>query len=364
MTSSARTPSVSSQPFGKLADGRPATLYTLTNSHGLRADITNYGGILVRLLTPDRHGQLADVVLGYNSVEEYERSNPYFGALIGRVGNRTAHGKFTLDGKTYTLATNNEPAGIPCHLHGGKVGFDKVLWQGEPATTADGAALTLRYVSADGEEGYPGRLDVTVVYTLTNDDALRIDYRATTDRATPVSLTHHSYFNLRGEGSGDILGHELVLRAARFTPVTAGLVPTGAIAPVAGTPFDFTQAHRMGERVDAAEEQLKLAGGYDHNWVLDSAAGKLALAAIASEPSTGRVLEVWTEEPGIQFYCGNFLDGSAIGKSGRAYAFRSGFCLETQHFPDSANQPKFPSIILRPGETYHTRTEYRFAVGK
>ena len=354
-------PPIISAAFGQLPDGREATVYTLVNAQGARADITNYGAIVVRLFVPDRSGRLDDVVLGYNSVGDYVRNSPYFGAIVGRVGNRIAHGRFTLDGQTYALANNNVPNGIPCHLHGGNVGFDKVLWSARP-TVVDGApTLELHYRSADGEEGYPGNLDVTATYTLGSDNSLRVDYRATTDRATPVNLTQHSYFNLKGEGRGDILDHVLQLNARRFTAVNAGLIPTGDLAAVSGTPFDFTSPHRIGGRVGASHEQLKLAGGYDHNWVLDSQSGQLELAAIASEPTSGRTLEVWTQEPGIQFYCGNFLDGTATGKSGQPYPHRSGFCLETQHYPDSPNQPAFPNTILRPGQIYRTTTIFKFS---
>lgn len=354
-------PSVTSASFGRLPDGREATLYTLVNARGARADITDYGAIVVRLFVPDRTGRLDDVVLGYNSVADYVRNSPYFGAIVGRFGNRIAHGRFTLDGRTYPLATNNVPNGVPCHLHGGNVGFDKVLWSARTSVAAGAPTLELRYRSADGEEGYPGNLDVTATYTLGDDNSLRVDYHATTDRATPVNLTQHSYFNLKGEGQGDILDHQLQLNARRYTPVNAGLIPTGDLAPVAGTPFDFTSPQRIGDRVNAVHEQLKSAGGYDHNWVLDAQSGALALAAIASEASSGRVLEVWTQEPGVQFYCGNFLDGTAVGKSGRVYGHRSGFCLETQHYPDSPNQPAFPDTILRPGQVYRTATVFKFS---
>ena len=354
------TPTVTVAPFGKMPDGRAVSLYTLVNAKGMKADITNYGGIVVRLYAPDRAGRLADVVLGYDSLEGYLKGSPYFGALIGRVGNRIAHGRFTLDGQTYTLAANNTPGGVPCHLHGGNVGFDKVLWSAEALTTTGTAGLRLTYRSADGEEGYPGNLAVTVTYWLGNDNSLKIEYAATTDKATPVNLTQHSYFNLRGEGSGDILGHILTLKASHLTPVNVGLIPTGAITPVKGTPFDFTRPHVIGERVDAADDQIKFGGGYDHNWVIDRTSDALELVATVSEPESGRTMEVWTKEPGIQFYCGNFLDGSNVGKKGHAYPFRGGFCLETQHYPDSPNQPGFPSIILRPGQTYATETVYRF----
>ncbi|MBC9888835.1 MAG: galactose-1-epimerase [Opitutae bacterium] len=286
--------------------------------------------------------------------------SPYFGSIVGRVGNRIAEGKFELDGKTYDLVTNNSPADIPCHLHGGTVGFDKVVWQAEPFLENNTPGLKLQYLSKDGEEGYPGNLDVTVWYRLTNDNALQIDYLATTDKATPVNLTNHSYFNLRGEGAGDILGHVVTLKAANYTPVNPGLIPTGVIAPVTGTPFDFTTPHPIGERIDADDEQIKFGAGYDHNWVLDNQDGDLALASIVFEPVKGRLMEVWTTEPGVQFYCGNFLDGSLIGKSGRPYHRRNGFCLETQHYPDSVNQPNFPTTILRPGDKYQSTTLFRF----
>lgn len=351
---------IASAPFGHLPDGRAATLYTLTNARGARADITDYGAIVVRLFVPDRAGKLDDIVLGYDRVEDYVRATPYFGAIVGRFGNRIANGLFTLDGEVHPLATNNTPNGKPCHLHGGDVGFDKVLWTAVPEVLDGAPTLTCRYFSRDGEEGYPGNLDVTVVYTLTNDNRLRVDYTATTDRATPVNLTQHSYFNLKGEGRGDILDHELTLNASRYTPVDAGLIPIGELASVGGTPFDFTTPHRIGARVNAPHDQLKFAGGYDHNFVLDGPARQLAFAARVSEPTTGRVLEVHTEEPGLQFYCGNFLDGTNVGKSGVAYPHRSGFCLETQHFPDSPNQPAFPNTILRPGQTYRTTTVFTF----
>lgn len=351
---------VTAAPFGRLPAGRPATLYTLTNAQGMRADITDYGAIVVRVTAPDRQDRWADVVLGFNRVEDYIKASAYYGAVVGRFGNRIAAGRFTLDGQAYALATNNTPGGIPCHLHGGEVGFDKVLWQAEPAVRDNVPGLKLTYLSRDGEEGYPGNLRVTVHYQLLNDNSLRIDYTATTDRATPVNLTQHSYFNLRGEGDGDILGHVLTIAARHLTPVTAGLIPTGALSPVAGTPFDFTTPHAIGERLGAADEQLRFGGGYDHNWVLDRRSEKLELAAEVYEPDSGRTLEVWTDEPGLQFYSGNFLDGSAVGKSQRPYRYRAGFCLEAQHFPDSPNQPAFPPTILRPGQEYRTTTLYKF----
>lgn len=347
--------------FGSLPDGRPVHLYTLNNRQGLSAVISDFGGTVVRLEVPDRAGTSADVVLGFNGLPDYETKSPYFGCLIGRVGNRIAKGKFSLDGKTYTLATNNHPGGISCHLHGGKEGFDKKLWKSEPTTKNGLPALRLSYQSPDGEEGYPGNLSVEVVYSLTDDNSLRIDYTATTDRPTPVNLTNHSYFNLRGEGQGTILDHEITIHASRFTPVDEGLIPTGELAPVAGTPLDFRQAHRIGERIEAANPQLKYARGYDHNFVLDGPAGELRLAATVREPTTGRVMEVLTTEPGMQFYSGNFLDGTTTGKSGEKYVFRGALALETQHFPDSVNHPNFPNTILKPGETYRSTTVYRFS---
>ncbi len=354
--------SVTMKSFGKLDDGRESAVYTLVNANGVRADITNYGGIVVRLLVPDRTGNLDDVVLGYNSVQEYVRASPYFGAIVGRYGNRIAGGRFNLDGQTYSLVTNNQPGGIPCHLHGGRRGFDKVLWQAEPLLTNDTPGLKLRYLSRDGEEGYPGNLDVTVHYWLGNDNSLRIEYSATTDKATPVNLTQHSYFNLKGEGRGDILDHVLTLQATHYTPVNAGLIPTGSLEPVAGTPMDFTTPHTIGERIEAKHPQLALGIGYDFNWVIDGKPGEMRPAAKVFEPRSGRVMEVWTEEPAIQFYSGNHLNGSHVGKSGAAYVHRGGLCLETQHAPDSPNQPNFPSTILRPGSRYQTSTIYRFSV--
>lgn len=357
----------SAVPFGTLADGRTAHLYTLTNAAGMIARISDFGGIITHLTAPDRQGRLADVTLGFNTLEEYTRPghSPYFGCLVGRVGNRLGDGKFLLNGKRYSLALNNAPGGKPCTLHGGNIGFDKVLWQAKPVTKDGLQGLELQYRSVDGEEGYPGNLDVTVTYWLTA-NALRMDYHAVTDQATPVNLTNHAYFNLKGEGEGDILGHTLMIAGSATTVVDRGLIPTGSLALVRGTNFDFTTPTVIGARIDAAgDEQLAFGGGYDHNWVLDHAKGDYALAARAMEPVSGRVLEVWTHEPGVQCYTGNFLPrpGDAaqkIGKSGKPYLYRGGFCLETQHFPDAPNHPSFPSIILRPGQTYKTSTEYRF----
>jgi len=348
--------------FGRTNEGKETMIYTLTNRNGMKAEIADLGGIVVRLLAPDRDGQMADVVLGLNSLDEYATISPYLGCIVGRYANRIAYGRFTLDGETYTLATNDEGGGIPCHLHGGIKGFDKVVWDAEPVIEDEVAGLRLHYVSKDGEEGYPGNLDVTVVYWLTNDNELKIEYSATTDKPTPVNLTHHSYFNLKGEGNGDILDHVLTINAEAFTPINEGLIPSGELQAVKNTPMDFTEPHAIGERIAADFDQLKLGRGYDHNYVINKAEGRMALAATAHEPASGRYMEVWTTEPGVQLYTGNFLDGSVVGKSGKPYDFRMGFCLETQHYPDSPNQPSFPSTILRPGEEYKTTTIYKFGV--
>lgn len=357
----AKAPSITGVPFGTTRDGREAMLFTLVNAGGMRVDITNYGALIVRLLCRDRSGRLDDVVLGYDSLEAYLGDSQYFGALVGRFGNRIARGTFTLDGATFTLATNNKPNGIPCALHGGSVGFNKVLWDATPLLVGDAAGLRLHYVSADGEEGYPGRLEVTVHYWLTHGNELRVVYEAATDKATPVNLTQHSYFNLKGGGGGDILGHRVTINASRYTPVDAGLIPTGELASVAGTPFDFRTEHAVGERIGAPDRQLGIGNGYDHNWVLDRGGPGPVLAATVCEPTTGRLLEVWTDEPGVQFYSGNFLDGTNVGKGGHPYPFRGGLCMETQHFPDSPNHPAFPGTILRPGGKYETSTVFRFS---
>jgi aldose 1-epimerase len=351
--------SVTLQPFGKMPDGKEADIYSLKNQSGATVDITNYGGTVVRVLVPDRHGDLGDVVLGFNDLPDYLKCTTYFGALIGRFGNRIAGGKFTLDGHTYTLPINDTPGGMPCSLHGGN-GFDKRLWKATPLIVGGQPALRLHLVSPDGDQGYPGTLKLTVTYTLTKDNALRIEYAATTDKATPINFTNHTYFNLRGEGDGDILGEIVTIKASHFTPVNAGLIPTGEIAPVAGTPFDFTTPHAIGERINADNQQIKYGPGYDDNWVLDNQSGKLELAATVYEPDSGRTLEVFTTEPGLQFYTGNFLDGTLKGKSGRPYIYRSGFTMETQHYPDSPNHPNFPSTILRPGQTFHSTTIFKF----
>jgi len=340
--------------FGTTETGQSTELYTLTNANGLIVKITNYGGIVTSILAPDSEGKLEDIVLGFDSLQPYLDGHPYFGALIGRYGNRIAKGQFELDGETYTLATNNGEN----HLHGGLQGFDKVVWNAQPMPSDSSASLQLTYRSPDMEEGYPGNLDVTVVYTLTNADELHIAYEATTDQKTIVNLTNHTYFNLTGGAERDILGHELMIDADQFIPVDETLIPTSELRPVAGTPFDFRTPTAIGERIDMENEQLKIAGGYDHCWVLNGEG--MRLVARVHEPVSGRTVEVHTEEPGVQFYSGNFLDGSLTGKGGIVYEHRYGLCLETQHYPDSPNQLDFPSVILEPGETYSTRTIYTF----
>ena len=349
------------KPFGQV-DSVDVFLYTLENKNGVRIDIANYGGTIVRWLVPDRNGKLEDITLGFNTIGEYVEKSPYFGCIVGRYANRIANGQFVLDGVTYKLPINNDPGGMPCSLHGGIKGFDKRVWDAKIIKDETGKGLKLHYLSKDGEEGYPGNLDVTVTYHLTQDNKLVIDYRATTDKATPVNLTNHAYFNLKGEGNGNILDHVLMIKASSMTPVNAGLIPTGEITPVAGTPFDFTEQYPIGERINEDDQQLKFGLGYDHNWVLDNQSGDMALAATLYEPESGRLMKVFTSQPGLQFYSGNFLDGTLIGKSGKNYVFRGGLCLETQHYPDSPNQPQFPSTILRPGEVYQTRTAYQFTV--
>ncbi|HWZ28116.1 MAG TPA: galactose-1-epimerase [Gemmatimonadales bacterium] len=333
--------------------------YTLTNAGGMRVKVLTYGGIIQSIEVPDSHGRLGDVVLGFDSLDGYRKDSPYFGAIVGRYANRIARGKFTLDGKEYTLAVNN---GVNA-LHGGIKGFDKVVWSAEPFQKGDSAGVTLSYVSPDGEEGYPGTLRVTVQYTLTGANELVVDYEATTDRATPINLSQHTYFNLSAGQSSDILGHVLTIDASRYTPVDSTLIPTGALAPVAGTPFDFRAPMAIGARIGNDDPQLRIAGGYDHNFVLNGGAGGTpAHAARVVDPGSGRTLDVFTDQPGLQFYSGNFLDGTILGKGGKTYARRGGFCLETQHFPDSPNHPGFPGTILRPGATYRTRTVYRFGL--
>jgi len=348
--------SVTKASFGKTADGENVDLYTLRNTKGVEAKITNLGGIVVSLKVPDKNGKFDDVVLGFNDLDSYLKPGPYFGALIGRYGNRIAKGRFTLNGVEYKLAVNNGEN----HLHGGIKGFDKVIWTGRESKTKAGPAVILTYLSKDGEEGYPGNLNVTVVYTLTNNNELKIEYSATTDKDTVTNLTHHSYFNLAGEGNGDILNHLVTIKATRFLPTDAGSIPTGELRNVSGTPFDFLKATGIGARINQDEEQLKLGNGYDHTWIINGRPGTLRLAAQAYEPTSGRRMQVWTTEPGMQFYTGNFLDGTLTGKSGKIYQRRYGFCFETQHYPDSPNHPAFPTTTLKKGATYRSTTIYRF----
>ncbi|MEO8051017.1 MAG: aldose epimerase family protein [Acidobacteriota bacterium] len=343
---------LTSSDFGKTREGAPVRLYTLTNAKGLVATITNYGGRIVSLKVPDKTGAMGDVVAGFDSLDGYLNQNPYFGALIGRYANRIGHAQFKLDGVLYRLPKNNGDNS----LHGGPRGFDKVVWT---AREMPDGGLELSYLSKDGEEGYPGNLKATVRYHLTDANEVRIEYSATTDKDTVVNLSNHTYFNLKGEG--DILGHLLTLNADRFTPVDAGLIPTGELKAVAGTPFDFRKATAVGARIGQNDEQLKFGKGYDLNWVLNKRGAELSLAARVEEPTSGRVMEVWTTQPGVQFYTGNNLDGTIKGK-GRVYAARSALCLETQHFPDSPNKPTFPSTELKPGAEFKSTTIYRFSI--
>jgi aldose 1-epimerase len=351
------TPGVKRMPFGKTKDGQAVDLYTLANGKGMEATIANYGGTVMSLKTPDRKGKFTDVVLGFDNFDGYLGNEPYFGALIGRYGNRIAKGRFTLDGHEYHLAQNDNANS----LHGGLKGFDKRVWNAKEISSKDLAALQLSYVSQDGEEGYPGKLSVTVTYSLTPSNEFKIDYAATTDKDTVLNLTNHSYFNLAGQGQGDILAHKVMIEADRFTPVDSTLIPTGELISVAGTPLDFRKATPIGSRIDQADDQLKFGKGYDHNFVLKRQNGTLTLAARVMEPSSGRVMEVLTTEPGLQFYTGNFLDGTLHGKAGKVYGRRSAFCMETQHFPDSPNHPKFPSTELKPGQRFQSTTVYRFS---
>jgi len=342
--------SVGKTVFGTLPDGSAVDLYTLADGKGLTVRLMTYGATLVSLEWPDRDGALADCVLGHDALDGYLKASPYFGATVGRYGNRIARGRFTLDGNTHTLAANNGQN----HLHGGVRGFDKILWKGEPVQDSSGVGVRFTTLSPDGDEGYPGNLDVAVTYVLTAGGELIISYEAKTDKPTVVNLTHHSYFNLTG-GRRDVLGHALELAADRYTPVDAELIPTGLLAPVEDTPMDFRASASIGSRIAA------VPGGYDHNYVLNSEGKTLASAARVFEPESGRVMEIRTVEPGLQFYSGNFLDGSIAGKAGRVYGKHWGFCLETQHFPDSPNRPEFPSTVLRPGETYRTMTVFKFS---
>jgi aldose 1-epimerase len=342
--------------FGTLPSGEPIELYTFTNGKGVEASITTFGGRIVNLLVPDRNGERADVALGFDGLDGYLEKNPYFGALVGRYANRIAGARFTLDGKSYRLAANDGSNS----LHGGTKGFDKVVWTPSEVSVDGLPALQLEYLSADGEDGYPGNLKVRVVYRLTESNELGIDYLATTDKKTVLNLTNHSYFDLSGQGKGNVLDHVVTIYADKFTPVDHNLIPTGELQSVEGTPFDFRQPRRVGERIDEKNEQLKLGIGYDHNFVLNREGDGLTLAARAVEPKSGRVLEVLTTQPGVQFYTGNHLTGAVIGKGGVAYGFRTGFCLETQHFPDSPNQPNFPSTELAPGQEFRSSTVFRF----
>lgn len=351
---------VERKPFGKTPAGEPFELFTLTREGAPVVAVTSYGGHIVSMVAPDREGKTRDVTLGYADAAGYVADTGYFGSIVGRYANRIAKGRFTLDGKPYTLVTNNGPNA----LHGGPTGFQKRLWAARVVNGPEGEAVELTYVSKDGEEGYPGTLTAKVVYSLRADGRLVIDYTATTDAPTIVNLTNHAYFNLAGEGEGTILGHELQIEADATTPVDPTLIPTGAVTPVDGTPFDFREPVAIGARIDAADDQLKAGGGYDHNYVLRGKAGELRLAARVTEPKSGRVLEVYTTEPGLQFYSGNFLDGSVTGKSGKPYVKRGGFCLEAQHYPDSPNQPAFPPVVLRPGQTYRQTTVYRLTVAR
>lgn len=345
------------ESFGEF-EGKKVDIYTLKNAGNIEVKITSYGGIVTSLKVPDKNGKFDDVVLGFNNLQDYLKSNTYFGAIIGRYANRIGNAKFSIDGKEYTLAKNNWMNS----LHGGIKGFDKVLWEAEPVSGNNSHSLKLKYLSKDGEEGFPGNLDVTVTYTLTDDNSLKIEYLATTDKPTVVNLTNHTYWNLAGEGSGDILKHELMLNAGTFTPVDRGSIPTGEIRSVEGTPMDFRKPTAVGDRISSDYEQLKFGNGYDHNWVINSGDDdKPDLAATVYEPISGRYMEVYTTEPGIQFYSGNFVNVSA-GKSGKPYGTRSGFCLETQHYPDSPNKPEFPSVVLNPGKIFKSTTIYKFSV--
>jgi aldose 1-epimerase len=350
---------VTKATFGTTPQGEQVDVYTLTNATGIEVRVITFGGIITSIRVPDRRGAAADVALGFDRLEPYLTNPPYLGAIVGRYANRIAGGRFTLDGRTYTLATNNGPN----HLHGGVRGFDKVVWKAEPFTKPGASGLVFSHTSPDGDQGYPGNLTLEVTYTLTDANELAFDYEAVTDKASPVNLTQHTYFNLAGEGAGDILGHVLTIHAVRMTPVDRTLIPTG-IAPVAGSPFDFRTPVAIGARIGADDQQIRYGNGYDHNFVLDRSGDGLVAAARVEEPMSGRVLEISTTEPGIQFYTGNFLDGTLTGKAGRPYTRRSGFALETQHYPDSPNHPDFPGTILRPGSTYRSKTVFTFSVSR
>lgn len=351
-------PRVVRAPFGRLPDGDAVESFTLRNAHGIELRAISYGAIITSLRVPDRAGRFDDVVLGHDDLKGYLDKPSYFGCVVGRYGNRIALGRFTLDGHTYTLATNNGPN----HLHGGVRGFDKYNWKAEPFERPDAVGIVFTRRSPDGEEGYPGNLDVRVTYTLDDRNQLHLDYEATTDKPTVVNLTQHSYFNLAGDGKRDVLGHELMIDADRYTPVDKTLIPTGELASVAGTPFDFRKPAAIGARIGADDEQIRNGGGYDHNFVLNQRGPGVTRLIRVFEPTTGRTMEIATTEPGVQFYSGNFLDGSVKGKGGHVYARRYGLCLETQHFPDSPNQPKFPSTVVRPGTPYKSQTVLTFGV--
>lgn len=346
------------ESFGRTADGKNVDLYVLRNANGIEVSIATYGGIIVSIKTPDGEGHFDDIVLGFSKLDSYLKGHPYFGAITGRYANRIARGRFTLGGKEYTLATNNDVN----HLHGGNIGFDKVVWSARPVPLTEGVAVELTYLSKDGEEGYPGNLTTKVTYTLNGRNELRIDYEAKSDKDTVINLTNHTYFNLAGEGSGDILGQKLAINADRFTPTDKTAIPTGELRSVGGTPFDFTRLVALGERIEQDDEQLKLGNGYDHNFVLNGNMGELRLAAKALDPKSKRTLEVSTTEPGVQLYTGNYLDGKLIGKSGKAYGRRSGFCLETQHYPDSPNKPTFPTTVLKAGIRFRSSTVFKFGI--
>ena len=352
--------SISKKEFGKLNDGRKANLYTLENENGMKVEITNYGGIIVRLYVPDREGNLDDIVLGYDNLEQYFEDPNYFGALIGRYGNRIAEGSFELEGSKYQLDINEKPAGHPCCLHGGVKGFNSQLWTAAEAVIDGNKALKLSYLSEDGEGGFPGNLKTVVYYTLSEDNKLKVEYRAETDQTTVINLTQHSYFNLKGQGEGNIKDHLLYINADHFTPVDQGMIPTGEIKEVKDSPFDFSVITEIGKEIDADIEQLNFTGGYDHNWVLNKEGENLELAARVIETQSGRQMEVWTTEPGVQFYSGNGIDANGAGKEGRDYSKRGALCLETQHYPDSPNHDNFPSTVLRPGDKYRTVTEFHF----
>ena len=357
MSSSNKSSTISKADFGQTPDGQAVEIYTLCNSKGAEARIMTYGGIVQKLTMPDNKGNFADVVLGYDTLQAYIDKTPYFGALVGRYGNRIGGAQFSLEGKTYSLATNNGPNS----LHGGLKGFDKVVWGAKSAVSSRGPQLALAYLSRDGEEGFPGNLEVTAIYTLTEDNELKLEFTAKTDKATVVNLTHHSYFNLAGQGNGDILGHLVYINADKTTPVDSGLITTGEFADVTGSPFDFRQPTAIGARITNPDKVLQYGPGYDHNWVINKPLGQFGLQARVEEPLSGRVMEVWSDEPGLQFYAGNFLDGTNIGKGGVPYRIHTGFCMEPQHYPDSPNKANFPSVVLQPGQTYHNQIVYKFS---